>query len=159
MALSLVGLAMEAVAAWYAAWSASLLVVPVLLLAAVTYRGVSNESNVSIERGYVFVYPKVMGTGGAGAVVRVDLQAKESQRGRGGGTGLFRRVSAEDCVRKRGNERILPVRGLWPNQAPGGVRRACCEGSRRQGLEGGLAPRPGSVSSLVHLQVGNVTPA
>ena len=58
------GIAIGVAAAWYAAWSAFLLVVPVLLLAAVTYRGVSNESNVSIERGYVFVYPKVMGTGG-----------------------------------------------------------------------------------------------
>jgi hypothetical protein len=36
----------------------------VLPLAGVTYRGVSNESNISIARGYVFVYPKKMGTGG-----------------------------------------------------------------------------------------------
>ena len=62
--LAFIGIAIGVAAAWYASWSAFLLVVPVLLLAAVTYRGVSNESNVSIERGYVFVYPKDMGTGG-----------------------------------------------------------------------------------------------
>ena len=64
MVLASLGILIVVAAAWYAAWSVFLLVVPALLLAAVTYRGVSNESNVSIERGYVFVYPKVMGTGG-----------------------------------------------------------------------------------------------
>ena len=44
-----------------AAFSLDAIVLP---LAAVTYHGLSNESNVSIERGHVFVYPKVMGTGG-----------------------------------------------------------------------------------------------
>ena len=64
MGLAFLGIAIGIVATWYAAWSVFLLVVPILLFAAVTYRGVANESNVSIERGYVFVYPKIMGTGG-----------------------------------------------------------------------------------------------
>ena len=48
-----------------AGWLSSFLLWALVLpLSAVTYHGVSNESNVSIERGHVFVYPKVMGTGG-----------------------------------------------------------------------------------------------
>ena len=52
-------------AAWYANWAAFFGLLALMLpLAAVTYRGVSNDSNVSVARGYVFVYPMVMGTGG-----------------------------------------------------------------------------------------------
>lgn len=63
--LAFLGIVIGVVAAWYgsliAFFSLDAIVLP---LAAVTYHGLSNESNVSIERGHVFVYPKVMGTGG-----------------------------------------------------------------------------------------------
>ena len=63
--LASLGIVIGVVAAWYGSLIAFLSLDAILLpLAAVTYHGLSNESNVSIERGHVFVYPKVMGTGG-----------------------------------------------------------------------------------------------
>jgi hypothetical protein len=63
--LASLGIAIGVVAAWYADWVASIgLLALILALAVVTYRGVSNDSNVSVARGYVFVYPKNMSTGG-----------------------------------------------------------------------------------------------
>jgi hypothetical protein len=52
-------------AGWYAGWvTGFLLLLPFLVFAVLSYSGLSNESNVSIARGYVFVYPKRMNTGG-----------------------------------------------------------------------------------------------
>jgi len=53
-----------AVAFWQGAWWASLIFLGVILAVAVLfYSGVSRESNVSVARGRVFVYPRTMGNG------------------------------------------------------------------------------------------------
>jgi hypothetical protein len=50
------------VAFWPSEWWASLIFLGVMLSVAVLfYSGVSRESNVSVARGRVFVYPKMMG--------------------------------------------------------------------------------------------------
>lgn len=77
MILASLGIVIGVVAAWYAEWGASIgLVALVLALAAVTYRGVSSESNVSAARGHVFVYPKKMNTGG----LEIWFESTASQR-------------------------------------------------------------------------------
>ena len=50
------------VAFWQSAWWASLIFLGAMLSVAVLfYSGVSRESNVSVARGRVFVYPKTIG--------------------------------------------------------------------------------------------------
>jgi len=51
-----------AAAFWQAAWGISLIFLGVMLFVAVLfYSGVTRESNVSVARGYVFVYPRKIG--------------------------------------------------------------------------------------------------
>jgi len=65
MVLASLGVVIGGVAGWYAGWVAgSILFVLFLVFGVLSYSGLSNESNVSIARGYVFVYPKLMKTGG-----------------------------------------------------------------------------------------------
>jgi hypothetical protein len=65
MVLASVGVVIGGVAGWYADWLAALMLFLLfLILAVVTYSGVSHDSKVSIARGYVFVYPEPMSTGG-----------------------------------------------------------------------------------------------
>ena len=47
---------------WVAGWLTTLVFLPIMLVLAVLfYSGVSRESNVSVARGYVFVYPRTIG--------------------------------------------------------------------------------------------------
>ena len=47
---------------WVAGWLTTLVFLPItLVLAVLFYSGVSRESNVSVARGYVFVYPRTIG--------------------------------------------------------------------------------------------------
>ena len=63
--LASLGVVMGVVLGWYAGWVPGfLLFVPFLVFAVLSYSGLSSESNVSIARGHVFVYPKLMKTGG-----------------------------------------------------------------------------------------------
>jgi len=65
MVLASLGVIVGGVAGWYAGWVAgSLLFVLFLVFGVLSYSGLSSESNVSVARGYVFVYPKLMKTGG-----------------------------------------------------------------------------------------------
>jgi hypothetical protein len=47
---------------WVAGWLTTLVFLPIMLVLAVLfYSGVSRESNVSVARGYVSVYPRTIG--------------------------------------------------------------------------------------------------
>jgi len=65
LVLASLGVIIGVIAGWYAGWVAGLsLFLLLLVFGVLSYSGSSSESNVSIERGYVFVYPKRMNTGG-----------------------------------------------------------------------------------------------
>jgi hypothetical protein len=65
MVLVSLGVVIGGVADWYTGWVAgSFLFALFLVFGVLSYSGLSSESNVSVGRGYVFVYPKLMKTGG-----------------------------------------------------------------------------------------------
>jgi len=65
MVLASLGVVIGGVAGWYVGWVAgSMLLVLFLVFGVLSYSGLSSDSNVSVARGHVFVYPKLMKTGG-----------------------------------------------------------------------------------------------
>jgi hypothetical protein len=63
--LASLGVVIGVVAGWYAGWVAGLsLFLLFFVFGVLSYFGLSSEANVSIARGYIFVYPKQMKTGG-----------------------------------------------------------------------------------------------
>ena len=65
MVLASFGVVIGGVAGWYVGWVAgSMLLVLFLVFGVLSYSGLSSDSNVSVARGHVFVYPKLMKTGG-----------------------------------------------------------------------------------------------